>query len=80
MNRAPTEQLNFAVVGCGAIGRKRVLALGLGASLRYACDLDATRAASLAQLVPGCQATTDAQMVLADPAVHAVIISTLNAS
>ena len=80
MNRAPTEQLNFAVVGCGAIGRKRVLALGPGASLRYACDLDTTRAASLAQLVPGCQATTDTQVVLADPAVHAVIISTLNAS
>ena len=54
MNRAHPEQLNFAVIGCGLIGRKRVLALGPTASLLYTCDLDAARASDLAQLAPGC--------------------------
>ncbi len=80
MNRAHPEQLNFAVIGCGLIGRKRVLALGPTASLLYTCDLDAARASDLAQLAPGCRAVTEAAAVFADPRVHAVIISTLNAS
>jgi predicted dehydrogenase len=80
MIRANPEQLNFAVIGCGLIGRKRVLALGASSPLRYACDLDLVRANALAQLVPGCHAVTDSTEVLADPAVHAVIIATLNAS
>ncbi|MSU22432.1 MAG: Gfo/Idh/MocA family oxidoreductase [Opitutus sp.] len=80
MNRANPEQLNFAVIGCGLIGRKRVLALGPNPSVLYTCDLDATRAADLARLAPGCTAVTDFAVVLADPRVHAVIVSTLNAS
>jgi len=79
MIRANPEQLNFAVIGCGLIGRKRVLALGPH-SLRYACDLDLARATALAQLVPGCRAVTDHRVVLADPAVQAVVVATLNAS
>ena len=80
MNRAQPEQLNFAVIGCGLIGRKRVLGLRPAATLLYTCDLDATRATDLAQLAPGCRAVTDAADVFADPRVHAVIVSTLNAS
>jgi len=80
MNRANPEQLNFAVIGCGLIGRKRVLGLGSTANLLYTCDLDAGRAASLAELAPGCSAVADAGVVFADPQVHAVIVSTLNAS
>ena len=80
MNRANSEQLNFAIVGCGLIGRKRAAALSPGAVLRYACDLDAARAASLAQLAPGSQAITDYHAALADPAVDAVIVATLNAA
>ena len=80
MNRANSEQLNFAIVGCGLIGRKRATALGAAVRLRYACDLDAERAASLAQLAPGCQAIGDYHAALADPAVDAVIVATLNAA
>ena len=80
MNRANSEQLNFAIVGCGLIGRKRAAALGATARLRYACDLDAARAASLAQLAPGCKAIGDYHAALADPAVDAVIVATLNAA
>ncbi|MBI5766615.1 MAG: Gfo/Idh/MocA family oxidoreductase [Verrucomicrobia bacterium] len=82
MNRTTTGQTNFAVVGCGLIGRKRTLALANvpGAALLYTCDLDANRAADLAKLAPGCTATTDFATVLADARVHAVVVSTLNAS
>ena len=76
----PQTPLHFAVIGCGLIGRKRVNALGANPPLLYTCDLDGTRAADLAKLAPGCVATTDYKVVLADPSVDAVIVSTLNAS
>ena len=69
--------LQFAIAGCGLIGRKRAAALPAG-SLRYACDLDATRAATLAESHPGCRAVTGWAAVLADPAVDACIVATLN--
>ncbi len=71
--------LQYAIVGCGLIGRKRAGALGPG-KLRYACDLDPLRAASLGTLYPECTAITDYQVALADPAVAAVIVATLNGS
>jgi predicted dehydrogenase len=74
--------LTFAIIGCGLIGRKRAAALQqvAGASVRYTCDLDATRAADTAKLCRGAQGITDHQVALADPAVNAVIIATLNAA
>lgn len=83
MNRPSTEQfLNFAIVGCGLIGRKRANALTKlpHVGLRTVCDLDAARAADLARLAPGCTASNDHRAVVADPAVDAVIVATLNAS
>ena len=89
MNRTHSEQLLFAVIGCGLIGRKRISALaGMAAGgnpdyapkVLYACDVDAQRAADLAKLVPGCQPATDSAAVISDPRVTAVIVSTLNAS
>jgi len=69
----------FAIIGCGLIGRKRAASLG-PAPLLYACDLDAARAGELAQRMPGCRAITDQAVALRDPAVAAVIVSTLNSS
>ncbi len=82
MSDQPPTPLGFAIIGCGVIGRKRTVALGKisGLALGHACDLDAARAADLAQLAPGGKSTTDLNTVLADPEVHAVIVSTLNAS
>jgi predicted dehydrogenase len=82
MSDQPQAPIGFAIVGCGLIGRKHAVALGRipGLALRHACDLDAARAADLAQLAPGCKSTIDLNKVLADPGVHAVIVSTLNAS
>jgi predicted dehydrogenase len=71
--------LQFAIIGCGVIGRKRAAALRPG-QLRCACDLDATRAGELARSVPGAVAVGDLPSVLADPAVGAVIVATQNHS
>ncbi len=71
--------LQFAIVGCGLIGRKRAASLQPG-QLRYACDLDAARAADLAKSYPGATAITDYAPALADPSVGAVIVATLNAA
>jgi predicted dehydrogenase len=67
----------YAIVGCGLIGRKRAASLQPG-QLRYACDLDAARAGALAALHAGSTAITDVHLALADPTVTAVIVSTLN--
>lgn len=83
MNRASNEQpLNFAVIGCGLIGRKRITALARlpGVAVRHACDLDAGRAAELARLAPGARPASDYQAVLDDPEVNAVVVATLNAA
>jgi predicted dehydrogenase len=69
----------FAIVGCGLIGRKRAASLPPG-TLAYTCDLDAARAADLAKGYAGCAAITDFKLALADPAVTAVIVATLNAA
>jgi predicted dehydrogenase len=80
MSKDSPPQLQFAQIGCGLVGKKRAASVGASVSLRYACDLDAARAGAMAQAVPGCQAITDSAIALHDPAVDAVVVSTLNAS
>lgn len=75
-----TAPLGFAQIGCGLIGRKRTHALRSLARLLYACDVDESRALAIAQQHDGCRAVTSHETILADKAVDAVIISTLNAS
>lgn len=72
-------RLQFAIIGCGLIGRKRAACMQPG-QLRYTCDLDPVRAAELAKPALGCTPLTDYHLALTDPAVNAVIISTLNSS
>ena len=69
-------QPKIAIIGCGLIGRKRATALA-GGVLVMACDLDESRALSLAALVPGCTTTTNAEEVFQSD-VSVVIVSTLN--
>lgn len=71
--------ITFGIVGCGAIGHKRVGALPKG-SLIAACDLIRSRAVELAAKAgPECCATEDVDELLAlEP--DAVIIATLNAN
>lgn len=74
------QQLKLAIIGCGLIGHKRANAIRGSGLLLYACDIDIDRAASVAETQPGCVAITDFRIALADPAVGAVIIATVNAA
>ncbi len=82
MSEALPPQLQFAQIGCGLTGSKRAAALARvsGATLGYACDLDPARAAAAARTAPGSRSITDHAVALRDPAVAAVIVSTLNAT
>jgi predicted dehydrogenase len=79
---AGNKPISFAIIGCGLIGKKRATALSKhpGARLQLVCDLDLQRAVEAAKISPGCATETDFQRTIADPAVNAVIVSTLNAS
>jgi len=82
MTQPVDRPLTFAIVGCGLIGKKRAAALAQvrGATLAYACDLDGTRAADVAKTHASCRSSVDFRQAIADPAVDAVIVSTLNSS
>lgn len=69
-------QSKIAIIGCGLIGRKRAAALA-GGQLVMACDLDESRARSLAATAPGCVATANPSDVFSSEAAI-VVISTLN--
>ena len=69
----------IALIGCGLIGRKRLAALPAGA-FAAACDLEIGRAEQLVASARTGYATDDAARVLADPAIDAVIVCTLNAA
>jgi predicted dehydrogenase len=69
----------FAIIGCGLIGRKRLKSLRPG-QLAVACDLDMGRAQALVSAGGSGRASTDFAEAVNDPAVDAVIISTLNNS
>jgi predicted dehydrogenase len=75
------SQFQFIQVGCGLIGRKRAMALSQikNVVLRYSCDLNTQRAEELAKHSPGCEAI-EFTLALKDPAITAVLISTLNGS
>ena len=71
--------VKFAIIGCGLIGKKRAACLPKG-SLAVVCDLDLSRAQSLAATMPGCRAVSDPAEVFASADVDAVIISAVNSA
>lgn len=72
--------MNYAIIGCGLIGKKRLAALPAGSKLAVACDTDLKRAEELVKLAgTGC-ATTDYKQAVANPGVEAVIVATVNAA
>lgn len=73
--------MNYAIIGCGLIGKKRLAALTSGSRVVIACDLDPARARSLADSAgEGARAMEDYRLTVADPEVEAVIVATLNAT
>lgn len=69
--------MRFAVIGCGLIGRKRVLSLG-DHKLTVAADVTLARASALASMKAGAEATSDWRAAVAHKDVDAVIVATTN--
>lgn len=74
-----SSPIQYAIIGCGLIGRKRAQALRPG-QLAVACDLDLSRAEALARDFGATRAVASAEEAVADPSVQAVIVSTLNST
>lgn len=73
--------MNYAIIGCGLIGKKRLAALPAGSRLVLACDLDPARAQALADLAgDGSRAMVNYLEAVTDPQVDGVIVATLNAT
>ena len=70
--------MNFAIVGCGLIGLKRLRSFGNAHRLVAASDLDSRRAQSLASQAAGAVATEDYREAITHPGVQAVVVATTN--
>ena len=72
--------MNYAIIGCGLIGKKRLAGLPAGSKLAVACDTNLSRAEELVTLAGAGRAITDFKMAVADPQVDAVIVATINSA
>jgi predicted dehydrogenase len=72
--------MNYAIIGCGLIGKKRLAALPAGSRLVIACDTDLSRAQALVELAKSGRAVRDFSEAVSDPAVDAVIVAAINSN
>lgn len=72
--------MNYAIIGCGLIGKKRLTAMPAGARLVVACDTNLSRAEELVKLARGGRVAADFQAAVSDPQVEVVFIATLNST
>ncbi len=72
--------MNYAIIGCGLIGKKRLAALPKGSQLAIACDTNLARAEELVKLAKTGRAVADFQEAVKDSQVQVVIVATLNAT
>ncbi len=70
--------MNYAIIGCGLIGKKRLAGLPAGSKLVVACDTNLARAEELVKLAKSGHAAADFKLAVADPQVEAVIVATIN--
>ncbi len=70
--------MNYAIIGCGLIGKKRLAGLPAGSKLVVACDTNLPRAEELVKLAQSGRAVADFKEAVADPQVDAVIVATIN--
>jgi predicted dehydrogenase len=70
--------MNYAIIGCGLIGKKRLAGLPAGSKLAVACDTNLSRAGELVKLAGTGRATADYKLAVADPQVDAVIVAVIN--
>jgi predicted dehydrogenase len=72
--------MNYAIVGCGLIGKKRLAALPAGSKLVAACDTNLARAEELVKLAQTGKAVADFKTAVVDPQLDAVIVSVINSA
>jgi predicted dehydrogenase len=72
--------MNYAIIGCGLIGKKRLAALPEGSKLVVACDTNLLRAQALVELAKTGRAVTDFNEAISDAQVNAVIVATINST
>jgi len=72
--------MNYAIVGCGLIGKKRLAGLPAGSKLVVACDTNLSRAEDLVKLGGSGRATTDFKQTVTDPRVDVAIVATINSA
>ena len=70
--------MNYAIIGCGLIGKKRLAGLPAGSKLAVACDTNLARAEELVKLAKTGRAVADFKAAVTDPQVDAVIVATIN--
>ena len=72
--------MNYAIIGCGLIGKKRLAGLPAGSKLAVACDTNLSRAEELVKLAQTGRAVSDFKLAVADPQVDAVIVAVINSA
>ncbi len=72
--------MNYAIVGCGLIGKKRLAGLPAGSKLVIACDTNFSRAEELVKLAGTGRAVSDFKIAVADPQVDAVVVAVINSA
>src|SRR5215831_3432704 len=72
--------MNYAIIGCGLIGKKRLAGMPAGSRLAVACDTNLARAGELVKLANTGRALADFKEAVADSQVDAVIVATINST
>jgi len=72
--------MNYAIIGCGLIGKKRLAGLPAGSKLAIACDSNLARAVDLVKLAGTGRALADFKQAVTDARVDAVIVATINSA
>ena len=70
--------MNYAIIGCGLIGKKRLAGLPAGSKLVVACDTNPARANELVKLAGTGRVVADFKQAITSPEVDAVIVATFN--
>ena len=76
----PGGSMNYAIIGCGLIGKKRLAGLPAGSKLAIACDTNLLRAETLVKLAGTGRSLADFKAAVTAPEVDAVIVATVNAA
>src|SRR5579859_100357 len=72
--------MNYAIIGCGLIGKKRLAGLPAGSRLAVACDTNLARAEELVKLAAAGRPVADFKQAVVSSQVDAVIVATVNAA